>query len=170
MTASPDLAAAFDAAKAICRRHARSFYFASHFLPRPKRDAAYAVYAFCRLLDDAVDEAATDAEREAGLARFERVLDACYAEAIREGEAPPEPRAPQVPAGSAGASPSQQLALAAFAHTAKRAAELSNYLDMTDDLLAEPLQIIDGRIRVPEGPGAGTGVNGEKLEHYRTDR
>ncbi|MFX1821385.1 enolase C-terminal domain-like protein [Pseudarthrobacter sp. CC4] len=59
---------------------------------------------------------------------------------------------------------------AAFAHTAKRAAELSNYLDMADDLLAEPLQIIEGRIRVPEGPGVGTGVSEEKLERYRSDR
>ncbi|TDL33363.1 mandelate racemase/muconate lactonizing enzyme family protein [Arthrobacter nitrophenolicus] len=59
---------------------------------------------------------------------------------------------------------------AAFAHTAKRAAELSNFLDMADDLLADPLQIIDGRIRVPEGPGVGTGVNEEKLERYRSDR
>lgn len=59
---------------------------------------------------------------------------------------------------------------AAFAHTAKRAAELSNYLDMADDLLAQPLQIIQGRIRVPEGPGVGTGVSEEKLERYRSDR
>ncbi|MGH7176059.1 MAG: phytoene/squalene synthase family protein, partial [Tepidisphaeraceae bacterium] len=47
--------AAFAAARAICRRHARSFYFASAFLPRRKRDAAYAVYAFCRMIDDAID-------------------------------------------------------------------------------------------------------------------
>ncbi|MFF2345933.1 mandelate racemase/muconate lactonizing enzyme family protein [Pseudarthrobacter sp. NPDC058119] len=58
---------------------------------------------------------------------------------------------------------------AAFAHTAKRAAELSNYLDMTDDLLAQPLAITDGRIHVPEGPGAGTDVDEDKLAHYRTD-
>src|SRR6478735_8156805 len=58
---------------------------------------------------------------------------------------------------------------AAFAHTAKRAAELSNYLDMTDDLLARPLAITDGRIHVPEGPGAGTDVDEDKLAHYRTD-
>lgn len=58
---------------------------------------------------------------------------------------------------------------AAFAHTAKRAAELSNYLDMTDDLLAKPLAITDGRIHVPEGPGAGTDVDDDKLAHYRTD-
>src|SRR6476661_4966301 len=59
---------------------------------------------------------------------------------------------------------------AAFAHTAKRAAELSNYLDMSDDLLAEPLAITDGRIRVPEEPGVGTAIDEDKLDHYRTDR
>ena len=58
---------------------------------------------------------------------------------------------------------------AAFAHTAKRAAELSNYLDMTDDLLAQPLAITGGRIHVPEGPGAGTDVDDDKLAHYRTN-
>ncbi len=58
-TASPDPisdAAGFGAVRRICRRHAKSFYFASHFLPRPKRDAAYAVYAFCRMIDDAIDQ------------------------------------------------------------------------------------------------------------------
>jgi L-alanine-DL-glutamate epimerase-like enolase superfamily enzyme len=59
---------------------------------------------------------------------------------------------------------------AAFAHTAKRAAELSNYLDMADDLLAEPLAITGGRIRVPEGPGVGTAVDEDKLSLYRSDR
>jgi L-alanine-DL-glutamate epimerase-like enolase superfamily enzyme len=58
---------------------------------------------------------------------------------------------------------------AAFAHSAKRAAELSNYLDMTDDLLARPLAITGGRIHVPEGPGAGTDVDDDKLAHYRTN-
>lgn len=51
-------AAAFEAAKQICRRHAKSFYFASVFLPKPKRSAAYAVYAFCRMIDDAIDQPA----------------------------------------------------------------------------------------------------------------
>lgn len=39
----------------ITRRHARSFYVASFALPREKRDAAYAVYAFCRHVDDTAD-------------------------------------------------------------------------------------------------------------------
>lgn len=70
---------AYSAAEAICRRHAKSFYFASHFLPDEKRRRAYAVYAFCRLLDDAVDEASTPEQMETQLARFETLLAECYA-------------------------------------------------------------------------------------------
>ena len=35
---------------------------------------------------------------------------------------------------------------AAFESTTRRAGELSNFLDMSDDLLAEPLEIVDGRL------------------------
>lgn len=53
-----DLARAQAAARAITREHARTFYFASHVLgPSVQRDA-YAVYACCRCIDDAVDRAA----------------------------------------------------------------------------------------------------------------
>lgn len=52
---SEELDTAFRAARDICRRHARSFYFASFFLPPRKRRAAYAVYGFCRMIDDAID-------------------------------------------------------------------------------------------------------------------
>lgn len=41
----------------IVRRHARTFALASAFLPITKRRATYALYAFCRLADDAVDRA-----------------------------------------------------------------------------------------------------------------
>jgi len=37
--------------------HAKTFYFASHFIPNEKRAACYAVYAFCRYVDDIVDVA-----------------------------------------------------------------------------------------------------------------
>jgi len=50
------LMAAFAASREICRRHAKSFYFASFFLPKQKRNGAYAVYAFCRMIDDAIDQ------------------------------------------------------------------------------------------------------------------
>jgi len=39
------------------RRHARTFALASVFLPLAKRRGTYALYAFCRLADDAVDRA-----------------------------------------------------------------------------------------------------------------
>jgi phytoene synthase len=47
----------FRAARQICKRHAKSFYFASFFLGQAKRNAAYAVYAFCRLTRDAINPA-----------------------------------------------------------------------------------------------------------------
>ncbi|WP_270255670.1 mandelate racemase/muconate lactonizing enzyme family protein [Kocuria marina] len=56
---------------------------------------------------------------------------------------------------------------AAFAHTSKRAGELSNFLDMADDLLAEPLRIVDGKIHVRDVPGVGTVIDEDKLAHYR---
>lgn len=63
--------------KAFCRRqtrkHARSFYFASVALPREKKDAAYAVYAFCRYADDVVDRAEGDSA--AALLKLESDFD-----------------------------------------------------------------------------------------------
>ncbi|HSI87263.1 MAG TPA: phytoene/squalene synthase family protein [Candidatus Methylacidiphilales bacterium] len=47
----------YEACKAMTRRHARTFYFASHTLPAIKRRDAYAVYAFCRYVDDEIDAA-----------------------------------------------------------------------------------------------------------------
>jgi L-alanine-DL-glutamate epimerase-like enolase superfamily enzyme len=58
---------------------------------------------------------------------------------------------------------------AAFELTSRRAGELSNFLDMSDDLLAEPLRIRDGQLRVPPGVGLGIDVDPEKLARYRTD-
>jgi L-alanine-DL-glutamate epimerase-like enolase superfamily enzyme len=58
---------------------------------------------------------------------------------------------------------------AAYPLTARRPAELSNFLDMTDDLLAEPLLIEDGQLRVRQGPGLGISIDQQKLTRYRTD-
>jgi L-alanine-DL-glutamate epimerase-like enolase superfamily enzyme len=58
---------------------------------------------------------------------------------------------------------------AAFAHSSRRAAELSNFLDMQDDLIAEPLHISDGEIVAPTAPGVGARIDPEKLAYYRLD-
>ncbi|MEY4434077.1 MAG: hypothetical protein RIR16_117 [Actinomycetota bacterium] len=51
--------------------------------------------------------------------------------------------------------------------TTKKAAELSNFLDMADDLVAEPLTIANGEMRVSALPGVGVEIDLEKLERYR---
>ena len=42
-------------AEIITKQHAKTFYFASRYLPKNKRYAAYSVYAMCRISDDSVD-------------------------------------------------------------------------------------------------------------------
>ena len=42
--------------KDVSKVHAKTFYFASRFLPPEKRNACYSIYAFCRYIDDLVDK------------------------------------------------------------------------------------------------------------------
>ena len=48
-------AKAFAAARDLCRRNDRGFYYATAFLPRAKRDAACAVVAFCGMVREAIE-------------------------------------------------------------------------------------------------------------------
>ena len=57
----------------------------------------------------------------------------------------------------------------AFELTSRRAGELSNFLDMSDDLLTEPLEIREGELAVRPGAGLGVDIDEDKLAHYRTD-
>lgn len=54
--------------------------------------------------------------------------------------------------------------------THRRAGELSNFLDMSDDLLTVPLRISGGVLAAPTGPGLGIEIDPEKLQRYRQDR
>ncbi len=56
-----------------------SFYAGMRILPKPQREAMYAVYAFCRAVDDVADEGGTRAERSAGLERWRAGIGALYA-------------------------------------------------------------------------------------------
>ena len=56
-----------------------SFYAGMRILPKPQREAMYAVYAFCRAVDDVADEGGTREERSAGLDRWRAGIDALYA-------------------------------------------------------------------------------------------
>jgi 15-cis-phytoene synthase len=80
-------------AYALCRRiahkHGANFSVGFRFLPKAKRDAVYAAYAYCRIADDIADEedagaafraagAAGCATRDEALDAWQRELDACY--------------------------------------------------------------------------------------------
>ena len=56
-----------------------SFYAGMRILPKPQREAMYAVYAFCRAVDDVADEGGTRDERSVGLERWRAGIDALYA-------------------------------------------------------------------------------------------
>ena len=60
---------------ALLRHGSRTFHAASQVLPQRVRDPAVALYAFCRLADDAVDLGG----RDAGLAQLRQRLAAVYA-------------------------------------------------------------------------------------------
>ena len=60
-----------------------SFYWAMRMLPQERRDGMYAVYAFCREVDDIADDW-PEAERPAGLAAWHDEIEAVYAEKPRQ--------------------------------------------------------------------------------------
>jgi len=61
----------------VTRRSGTNFYYAFRVLPAQKRRALYALYAFCRVVDDCVDE--EGGEGEAGLARWLAEAHRAYA-------------------------------------------------------------------------------------------
>ncbi len=69
-----------EASYAECRRiayaAASNFYYAFFLLPRPKREAMYALYAFMRLVDDVSDSPGNVAAKQQALARWRAALDA----------------------------------------------------------------------------------------------
>lgn len=77
-----ELAAAFAHCREITRRRARNFYYGLRLTPEPRRSAIYAIYAWMRAADDAVDESGTVAEREARLRRFSVWTEQLLGEAV----------------------------------------------------------------------------------------
>ncbi|WP_433033432.1 mandelate racemase/muconate lactonizing enzyme family protein [Actinomycetospora sp. CA-053990] len=53
---------------------------------------------------------------------------------------------------------------------ARHPVEVTNHLLMTDDVLAEPPVIADGRASARQAPGLGVTIDPDKLAHYRVDR
>jgi 15-cis-phytoene synthase len=73
------LATSYQLCDSIARREARNFYFAFRLLPREKRLAMSALYAFMRRTDDLADEAGTAAQKDAAIDHWRSALDAAIA-------------------------------------------------------------------------------------------
>jgi phytoene synthase len=72
------------ACRALLSNGSKSFHAASFFLPKSVRQPAAALYAFCRIADDAIDDCPGD--KAAALAGLQARLDRIYA-----GEPDPDP-------------------------------------------------------------------------------
>lgn len=66
------------ACRSVIRRHSKSFYLSALLLPPSVREAAFALYAFCRHADDAVDEVGAHQSPLVAVERLRRRLDAVY--------------------------------------------------------------------------------------------
>lgn len=69
----------FASVESIVRRSRTSFYWAMRFLPSEKRRAMFAVYAFCRQVDDIADEAGTIANKRRALTIWREEIERLYA-------------------------------------------------------------------------------------------
>lgn len=70
----------FKKARRITRHYAKTFFLASLLLPKDKRLASYAVYAFCRISDESVD-GISDVSKETQILSLRENLDGVYASA-----------------------------------------------------------------------------------------
>ena len=65
---------AYQQAAKITAHHSKSFYYASALLPEEKRTAVRALYAFCRTVDDIVDES-SEGERDSQLDYWRGIVE-----------------------------------------------------------------------------------------------
>jgi squalene synthase HpnC len=69
------LAQSYEECHRIARAAHSNFYYAFFLLPKPKRDALAALYAFMRLVDDVSDEGHELAAKQRGLAKWRAAFD-----------------------------------------------------------------------------------------------
>jgi phytoene synthase len=86
---TPALERAYLAAEQVTARWARSFYFASRFLPPDKRRATFALYDYCRFADNLVDAPGV---RPVGTVRQQLADLACRVQALHAGDRCEDPR------------------------------------------------------------------------------
>ncbi|MGH6800365.1 MAG: presqualene diphosphate synthase HpnD [Methylocella sp.] len=86
------MAGAAEPADASARARGSSFNAAMRILPRPRREAMFEIYSFCRAVDDIADEAAPRHARRQALAKWRRDIGALYTGGNEQTSAPPRLR------------------------------------------------------------------------------
>jgi phytoene synthase len=69
---SNEIESAYTYCESVTRTHAKSFYFAAKFLPKSKRRAVYPIYAFCRHVDDEIDEIGEGGDESAAVKALDK--------------------------------------------------------------------------------------------------
>ena len=117
-------------------------------------------------VDRALDEGAVRRrEHQDGAHRVHRV-----APDPRSVPGPQRPRGRRQPVRGRDRRAATVTFAAAFAATAGQPAEITNFLDLADDLVVAGPEIRDGRAAVPRGAGLGFEVDEDRLQRYRLDR
>ena len=98
-----------------------SFYGAMRTLPKEQRDAMFAIYAFCREIDDIADDPLPPAEKTAALADWRAEIERLYA------------GAPQKPTGRALLEPVARYAL-----------RKEDFIALIDGMEMDAAEIFDG--------------------------
>jgi len=65
---------AYEHCRQLTRVHSRTFYVASGLMPSEKKTATRALYAFCRITDDIVDNASSELERLDKLSQWQHAV------------------------------------------------------------------------------------------------
>ena len=73
---TPSLESDYRLCQSLIKQHSKSFYYAFSTLPRTDANAVYAIYAFCRIADDAIDQADDAETGGANLRQLKAELDA----------------------------------------------------------------------------------------------
>src|SRR5205814_9463945 len=76
MTPARTIDEAYDFCRAVAHKHGANFSVGFRFLPKVKRRAVYAAYAYCRFADDIADEGGPDIAQR--LDDWQGELEACY--------------------------------------------------------------------------------------------
>jgi L-Ala-D/L-Glu epimerase len=117
-------------------------------------------------VDRAIDEGAVGVvsikTARTGFTESRRILDLCLARNVRVVMGSQYE-------GAIGATATIAFA-AGFAATAHQPAEITNFLDLADDLVTTVPAIRDGRAAPSTAPGLGVEVDEERLQRYRVDR